>query len=102
MFGYVAGQVGMGLSVEQLLALCDFDIADGPLMTSVAISHPQSLRVEIDYIVVGEIVSLVRKPSRAFGVADTLEFRTTLVDPEGDVATVCTSRWMLPRRGFSL
>lgn len=97
LFYYVAGQCAMGLSVADLLRLCDFDVNDGPLMTASGAQFRRPLRTGVDYAVAGEIVSLLRKPSRAFGTADQLQFRLTLADGEG-VAVETTSSWLLPRR----
>lgn len=96
-FYYVATQVGMGMTVADLLALCEFDVADGPMMTGSKASFAEDLWVETDYRVEGEIVSLTRKPSRTFGFADTLRFRLSL-SPAGKSPTVeCVNEWILPR-----
>ena len=96
-FYYIAGQVGMGMSVGELLALCDFDVADGPMMVSSAVAFEQDLRVEEDYEVSGEIASLVRRPSRTFGAVDHLAFSLTLALDGRPVARM-DSGWVLPRR----
>lgn len=98
LFYYIATQVGMGLSVQGLLGLCDFDVADGPLMTGSDASIEQELKVDHTYRVEGEIVSLVRKPSRTFGAVDLLRFRLRLLDEDGNLAVDCVNNWILPRR----
>lgn len=96
-FYYVATQVGMGMSVADLLTLCDFDVADGPMMTGSQASFAGELKVETDYRVAGEIVSLTRKPSRTFGFADILRFRLTLSEEGAAPALECVNEWILPR-----
>jgi hypothetical protein len=98
LFFYIASQCGMGLSVAGLLALCEFDVDDGPMMTSSDARFTRPLRAGTEYRVKGEIVSLVRKPSRTFGMADQLRFRLILSDGEGE-AVEAISSWILPRGG---
>lgn len=97
-FYYIATQVGMGLTVADLLKLCDFDVADGPLMTASNVTFNRELRVDETYRVEGEIVSLVRKPSRTFGAVDLLDFRLRLIGQDGKQDLECTNQWVLPRR----
>jgi hypothetical protein len=98
-FYYIATQAGMGLSVGALLALCDFDVADGPLMVGGSVAFLGDLRVDETYNVTGEIVSLVRKPSRAFGAVDLLTFTLSLGGAAAVPVATCTNQWVLPRRG---
>lgn len=98
LFYYVATQVGMGISVADLLRLCDFDVADGPLMTGSDMTLTEELRVGQVYEVEGEIVSLERKPSRTFGAVDKLRFRVRLRDTAQRIVVDCTNEWVLPRR----
>jgi len=101
LYYYIATQAAMGVSVDELLAMCEFDVNDGPMMVGSDASFTRELKVGIDYAVSGEIVSLVRKPSRAFGTADTLTFRLTLTDPQDGECVVATSSWILPRRNLA-
>lgn len=96
-FYYIATQVGMGMSVASLLELCDFDVADGPMITGSSGHFAGELMVEEDYRVDGEILSLLRKPSRTFGFADTLRFRLTLSTLDDTTKLECVNEWILPR-----
>ena len=100
-FYYVATQIGMGISVGDLLALCDCDVADGTLMAGSSVRFAGELRVDEDYIVSGEIVSLIRKSSRTFGAVDLLSFELCLTDRGGAQVLECTNQWLLPRRGVT-
>lgn len=96
-FYYIATQVGMGMTVGDLLRLCDFDVADGPMMTGSEARFAGELMTETDYRVGGEIVSLIRKPSRTFGSADVLRFRLTLTPRDATQTLECVNEWILPR-----
>jgi hypothetical protein len=97
-FYYIATQSSMGISVAELLALCDFDVADGPLMVGSEVSFQGELRIDQDYGVTGKINSLVRKPSRAFGAVDLLSFELSLLNHDNAPIVTCTNQWVLPRR----
>ncbi len=96
-FHYIAAQCAMGVSVAELLEMCDFDVADGPMIARSEVIFQNELRVGRDYRVSGEIVSLVRKPSRTFGTIDQLTFRLEIAEPDGTSASAMTHHWVLPR-----
>ncbi len=97
-FYYIATQVGMGMTVSGLLELCEFDVNDGPMMTGSSASFTGDLLIETDYRIDGEILSLIRKPSRTFGFADTLRFRLRMTPEESIPTLECINEWILPRR----
>lgn len=101
LYYYIAGQCAMGISVSELLALCKFDVNDGPMMIGSEVTFAQDLWVDREYAVSGSIISVVRKPSRAFGFADTLKFGLTLTDADGAVSSSAVNSWLLPRRGMA-
>ena len=94
---YIATQVGMGQTVAGLCAVCEFDVEDGPMMGNTKVEFSKPLVTGQPYRVRGEIVSLVRKPSRKLGVMDVLEYRLRLVTPDGEPVLVATNTWVLPR-----
>jgi hypothetical protein len=98
-FYYIATQAAMGVSVEQLCAICDFDVAAGPMMAQSKVDFDDELMVDRDYLVSGEILSLTRKASRTFGALDLLVYRLTMSTPEGRRVAQCINQWVLPRRG---
>lgn len=98
---FVIAQSAMGVSVAELLAVCDFDVNDGPMLVQLDLDFAEPLAVGVAYKVGGQIISLTRKPSRAFGFADSLVFELVLSTPEaGQVARV-RNTWILPRRGLA-
>lgn len=98
-FFFVATQGAMGVSVDELLAMCAFKAEDGPLLTNMSAELDAPLEVDADYDVTGEVVSLVRKPSRTFGTVDVLTFQLDLLDQTRTRVARVTNTWMLPRRG---
>jgi hypothetical protein len=95
---FIATQVGMGQTVAGLCQVCEFNVEDGPMMASSRVSFQRPLRTGQPYHVSGEIVSLVRKPSRKFGVMDMLEYELRLSLPDGTPVLSTTNVWVLPRK----
>jgi hypothetical protein len=95
---YIATQVGMGMTVAGLCAACEFDVEDGPMMASSKVTFSRPLVTGQPYRVGGRIVSLLRKPSRKFGVMDMLEYVLELSLPDGTAVLSTTNVWVLPRR----
>lgn len=96
-WAYIATQSGMGLSVDGLLALCDFDAKDGPMLGSSDTVHHAPLRTGQTYRVAGRIEKLTRKHSRKLGVMDVLDYRLTLSRASGEPVLEVRNTWILPR-----
>jgi acyl dehydratase len=94
---YIATQVGMGLTVAELCAACDFDVAEGPMMATSGARFLQPLRTGQAYVVRGSVISLTRKASRKLGVMDLLEYRLSLILPNGETVLEVDNVWVLPR-----
>ncbi|HEY4279610.1 MAG TPA: hypothetical protein VGM91_15405 [Conexibacter sp.] len=97
LWAYVATQRGIGVSVEELCALADFDVNDGPLLGSTAMTWSQPIERGVEYAVAGEIVDIARKSGRS-GTFDILTYRERLLAPNGDEVASSTSAWILPRK----
>jgi hypothetical protein len=97
-FYYVATQAAMGVTVEGLCQMCDFKIADGPMMAQSTVSFDRDLLVERDYAVHGAIISLERKNSRTFGALDLLTYELRVSETDGASVARCVNQWVLPRR----
>ena len=95
---YIATQVAMGKTVAGVCATCAFDVEDGPMMGSSGVTFTAPLRVGVPYRVTGEILGLVRKRSRKFGVMDVLDYRLRLHDESGSAVLETTNVWVLPRK----
>ena len=101
LYAYVANQRGIGISVAELLALADFDMADGPMLGACRLEYGEApLRVGVPYEVRGEILDVTRKQGRS-GTFDVLRFRERLVDGDGAEAAAVTNTFILPRRSES-
>jgi len=94
---FIATQIGMGMTVAELCAACEFNVDDGPMIISSKVEFSQPLVVEQAYRVTGEIVNLTRKLSRKIGIMDVLEYCLHLSQPDGMPVLVTTSVWVLPR-----
>lgn len=96
-YSYIATQRAMGMTVDQLCAVCEFDVADGPMMVGTSLHFSAPLKVGTPYRVTGEIVSLLRKRSRKLGVMDLLEYKLRMHDAAA-VVLEATNSWVLPRK----
>jgi hypothetical protein len=97
-YAYIATQRGIGTGVEELCALADFDMADGPMLGSTELEYAGVIRVDTPYRVEGEVVGLVRKEGRTLGVFDILTYRERLLTPDGQLVARATNTFILPRR----
>jgi hypothetical protein len=96
---YSATQVGMGLSVAELCAACDFDVEDGPMLAGSEVRFFRPLMTDTPYRVRGEVLGLDRKASRKLGSMDLLRYRLQLVDAAGEAILETVNLWVLPRGG---
>lgn len=94
---YSATQVGMGLTVAELCAACDFNVEDGPMLANVAVRFVRPLMTDTPYMVRGEVLGLDRKASRKLGAMDLLRYMLRLVDVAGEPVLEITNLWVLPR-----
>jgi hypothetical protein len=97
LWGYIAAQTGIGASIEDLCAMADFSIDDGPMMGSIELEYSAQPQPGTEYAVTGEIVDLERKHGRS-GLFDLLTYRERLTGPDGEVVVVATNTFVLPRR----
>lgn len=97
---YIISQVASGMSVSELCAACGYAPADGLMLSQSQVHFAGELAIGRDYHVSGQIVSLVRKPSRTFGELDVLTFRLTLAETvAGPAIAACEHSWVFPTRG---
>jgi hypothetical protein len=98
---YIATQIGMGLTVRELCARCDFDVDDAPMMATSEGRYLLPLMTGTPYWVRGRIESLIRKRSRKLGVMDLLDYRLRLVNQAEKTVLETSNVWVLPRPGLS-
>lgn len=98
---YMAGQAGLGLSLEQLFALCRGSSEDGPMLGEWGMEVNRPIQVGTEYTVGGGITGVLRKTGKKTGVFDIIEFalelRSTVGSAEPDA--VVHSSFIYPRRG---
>jgi acyl dehydratase len=98
LWAYVATQRGIGVSVADLCALADFDVADGPMLGSVDMELHAPVRLGVEYRVTGEVLDIVRKEGRKTGPFDVMTYRERLLDAGGAEVVTTTNTFILPRR----
>lgn len=97
-FASVAALRGLGISIDELCRLCEFELARGPMLGECQLEFRRPLQTEVEYATTVVINDMVRSVSRTLGVLDRLQFTVTLVEPgAGDAATVKLT-WLF-RRG---
>jgi hypothetical protein len=96
-YAYHGSRAGMGLTLDELFALCLADPADGGMFGEHREEIRRPLRVGSTYAVTGRIVGVQRKQGRTAGTFDMIEFELELRDDAGVVAT-STNKWMFPRK----
>lgn len=94
---YIATQIGMKTTVAELCAICQFDVADGPMLANSTVRFVRPLRTGEAYRVRGHILGLTRKRSRTLGLMDILDYHLELLLPDDSVAAEVTNAWVLPR-----
>jgi hypothetical protein len=87
----------LGLSIGDLCALCDFDLADGPLLGEFDVELEEAFRAGVRYVASAEIESCERVSSRRLGQVDRLRFRVTLTTADGVAVARVRYLWLLPR-----
>lgn len=87
----------LGVSIGELCALCDFDLADGPFLGELSIDFHAPLETDVDYQVSATIEGLSRHPSRQLGTLDKLRFRVDVFRPTGEPVVEIQYLWILPR-----
>lgn len=93
----VASLAGLGISIEDLCKVCNFDYRDGPMIGGCLVRFAKPLKVDETYDVQTNIVSLERKTGKKIGAMDLLKFMVTLVEKSGEKACEINYTWILPR-----
>jgi hypothetical protein len=97
LWAYIAPQRGIGISVEDICKLADFDVADGPMLGSSELEFHAPIRLGERYEVTGRVLSIARKQG-SIGTFDLMAFREDLHDAGGNLVAVSTSTYVLPRK----
>jgi hypothetical protein len=98
---YMAGQAGIGLSLEELFALCSASSEDGPMLGEWGMEIKRPLVVGAEYAVSGGITDVVRKTGKKTAVFDVVRFGIELRSAAGSAEpdALLHSSFIYPRRG---
>lgn len=97
MFTFFAGQGGMGVTLDEMFALCHATSEDGVMLGSTEIDLQRPLEVGERFTITGRIDDVVRK-SGSIGTFDIVSFSLDLVGGDGAVAATATISFIYPRR----
>lgn len=97
MFAFFAAQNGMGVTLDEMFALCHASADDGVMMGTTEIDLARPLEVGERFTVRGAMDDVVRKQGRS-GTFDIIGFHLDLVDAGGDVAATARMEFIYPRR----
>ena len=98
MFCYYAAMAGMGLTIDEMFALCSASADDGPMFGECELQQLCPLEIGTTYTVRGEITSAVRKQGARTGTFDIVAFQLEVVAPDGEVAGMVSNSFIYPRR----
>jgi len=97
---FLVAQRGLGITVAELFAMFDTDMADGPLLTESTLDLHAELCADVRYEVRGTVVSAIRKYGRTLGVFDLVTARFDVLGPDSpEPAATVTNVYALPRPG---
>jgi hypothetical protein len=87
----------LGVSIGALCALCEFELADGPLLGEFSVRFLSQLQPGLRYGISATIDSIERTHSRTLGVLDRLHFTVRFDDPSNARVAEARYLWLLPR-----
>lgn len=96
-YAFIATLVGCGLGVDDIVAVANAGIDEGPMLAALDIDYRIPLRVGESYAVSGVFIGIERKQGRRAGVFDLLQYELRLTAADGSVAVVCAQSQVLPR-----
>jgi len=97
-FSYIAALRGLGITLEQMCNLCDFELGQGPVVGECRIQFFNAIQVSIRYRTDVVIHGIERRPSAAYGIVDRLRFSVALTEHSGSLVASVELIWLLPRR----
>jgi hypothetical protein len=87
----------LGVTIEQLCALCEFRLEDGPMLGEFTTRFLIPLEQDVRYTTEATIESIDRTHSARAGVLDRLRFSVRIRLRNGAVAAEARYLWLLPR-----
>jgi hypothetical protein len=96
-YGFIAPQLGTGLSIAELLALFGSSGDEGPMLGSCTLEYHAALAIEEDYYVSGEVLTAERKTGRTLATFDSVTYRLQAHTADGALVVTATNTFLLPR-----
>lgn len=96
-FAMVAALRGLGITLDEMCRLCEFELAAGPMLGECAMRFGSQLQQGLFYRTEVEIHGIDRKYSATSGVIDRLRFAVALFAADTDCAAEVELTWLLPR-----
>jgi hypothetical protein len=96
-FGSIASLRSLGVSISDLCALCEFELAAGPMLGEFAVRFMAPLQPGVRYEVSAQIDSIDRVRSSRLGALDRLRFTVMLAHSHGAAVAEARYLWLLPR-----
>lgn len=90
---------GMGVSIEELVAVADARPDDGVLFGETTLRQDRPLRTGVRYEVAGQVTGLARRTGRRAGTMDLLTFELSVAEPGGALAAVSSQTFVILRKG---
>lgn len=98
-FSYIAALRGLGITLEHMCSLCDFELALGPIVGECRIQLQGEIQHSFKYRTDVVIFGIDRRPSTTYGIVDRLRFLVSLLEPGGASIADVQLTWLLPRGG---
>jgi hypothetical protein len=88
---------GMGVSIEELVAVVDAKPTDGVLFGQTTLDQLEVLRSEVTYSVAGEVTGLTRHHGKRAGTMDRMTFELRIADPAGRPCAISSQTFLILR-----
>jgi acyl dehydratase len=96
-YGFIVPQLGMGLSIEDLLEFFGSSGEQGPMLGSCTVEYHAPLAIGEDYYVSGEVIAAERKSGRTLGTFDSVTYCLQARTADAALTVTATNTFLLPR-----
>jgi hypothetical protein len=91
---------GSGASIQDIFDLLDYDVKNGPMLGQCNMVFNSPLKLDYEYKIDGEIISLKEKVSKKLGKIKILDFTLSLFDISKQKVASVSYVWILPLKDF--
>ncbi|MFM7066485.1 MAG: hypothetical protein ACKO0U_06615 [Gammaproteobacteria bacterium] len=96
-FALVAALRGLGITLDEMCRLCEFELSAGPMLGECTLRVDEDLRVGMKYFTDVLIHGIERKQSVSRGFIDCFRFSVALRLPGSRRVAEVELTWLLPR-----